>query len=1755
MDSTLTGDEIVISGMAGRFPNSANVNELRSNLLNKIDCVGDCKARWNYEHSQIPPRIGTMKALDTFDNVFFGVNGLLAEYLEPMVKIFMEIIYEAITDAGINPRKLKGSKTAIFTGNSLSESEKTFFYEKCPKLCQEKCLANDKIILQINGYSLQGLVRSMLANRSSFYFDLTGPSHNFDSNCCSGATALQAGFMAIKSGRVESAIIGASNIILHPHTSLQELLLGLLSPDGITKTFDNKADGYTRSEAIVVYFLQKARDAKRIYAEVKNIQTGFTNVCNDQFLQYPKCDSQVELMRRTLKESGLSGKDISFVEADGSGIKDVDAEEVKAIDEVYNEGRKSPLYIGSIKSNIGACSSANALNGIMKIITAMESGYISPNLHFDTPSDKIPALKEGRCKVVTELTPWTGDYAVVNNLAFSGGCSNIILKDFKKEKKNMGKPDDSLSRLVIASGRTKETVDYLLNDLENRPVDVEMLQLLYDIFETETSNHLYRGYTLLPPTGLPKTKLRNIQHYVSGEKREVWYMFSGMGSQWVGMGKALLQIPVFEKAIKKCDKVLKPRGIDIVHIITDSNPKMFDNIVNSFVGIAAIQVGLVDVLESVGLKPDFLIGHSVGELGCAYADGCITAEQMVLSSLSRGLASVETKMPRGSMAAVGLGYEELKNLCPPDIDVACHNSSTNSTISGPEESMKTFVAQLQKKKIFAKEVSVSNIAYHSRYIAPVGAKLRNYLDVIISDAKPRSKRWLSSSVPQDEWDSPKAQLSSAEYHTNNLLNSVLFAEAAKLIPPKAIVIEIAPHGLLQAIVRRSLPEEVINVPLTRRDHSDNVLFLFEALGKIYNAGCTVNVSNLYPKVSYPVSRGTPSISPLIQWDHSVKWTSRTNSQAGLIKLGQMNFIVNLTNDKWKYLNNHRIYSTTVIPTSLYLKLAWDVLNSFQTNPESSVSYTDVITHNQLILPFDENIELITMVQKGSGFFQITKDDILLCSGTVQMTAKKNKNPTYVNNDAMNHENLSSNGVYTELKMRGYEYSGPFRSIRKISTNGSSGILDWKENWTTFLDGMLQMYVLGNDTRKAQVPFKIKNIFIDTKLHEEIINKTSEVPVTVHRILGNIRAGGVEIEGIILESCEIRRNRQNILTEEISPGTIVGTFEHLPLGFKLQLVSNWKAGQLNDFDLNSISWIEDPPTKVGNKIKVEYSSVNEEDILLAKTNISLEDHEGNRLETKLFGQEYSGIDSQGNRLMGIVRNTALSNYITPDNDFTWKIPDNWSMEDAATVPLAYATAYSALMIKGELQTKEKIFIYNGACSNGQAIVNLALDITSQVFVGLIDDNDKEKLKNIFPNIPEEHYISGSQCFADQLLARTEGKGVDLLVYNGNDLSQVETCMYCMKKTGKVIVVENVKDTFLKSCQSDKVGLRNFLSEIYLFSLVPMEIINHDRAIKIKVAKLIQEGLANQTVRPLPRLVYSRERLNDAFSDRTSKGSFQKILVKVQPEDKSNKALTIPRFLCKSEASYLILEGFGDFGLELVNFLVDRGAKNIVIASELKNTGSFSKHRINFWKRSGVLVTVREELDFTNLQNIKSLLEIVNTLGTVDAIFDLQRLDNSSKRSSKSKYLFTNHLFEESKKMCPYLQQFLVFLTKKHIGESVDDTLSEDFDLTQLVLQKTNRFSGLLILLGPISGFEEKTTENEKNVPLLSIPDIIEQMDKITMSNASIVSIYHKLLNNDFEKNTKEIVVIEESEREKFEKYIKTPLTIAPNWRHQIPEEYF
>ncbi|CAH0395932.1 unnamed protein product [Bemisia tabaci] len=510
---------------------------------------------------------------------------------------------------------------------------------------------------------------------------------------------------------------------------------------------------------------------------------------------------------------------------------------------------------------MGHAESAACVVGTVKAIIALKNTKIPPNINISSP---IPELTSRGIKVVMKPTPYDEELIGINSIGFAGHFGHLLLKGNPK-KSSSTLIEENLPQIILLSSRTESGIIDVMKRVKKTKITPEFASLVNGVFSQEVQNHMYRGYAIVTSDNAHVTS--KCQR-TDGGHRPIWWVFSGMGSQWNGMGSQLMHIPIFRDVINRCDSVLAPHGVDIKHILTSKDKDIFDNILHAFVGITAVQLGFVEILRALKLEPEGIVGHSVGELGCAYADNCLTLEQTILAAHARGRASLESTLIKGMMAAVGLSYEDITGQLPKSIDVACRNSDSSCTISGPAADVEKFVSELTSQKVFARSVNVANIAYHSRYIQPAAPILLKYLKEVIPENTARSSKWISSSIPKEDWASDLATYSSPEYHTNNLLSPVLFEDAIKSIPSNAVLIEIAPHGLLQAILKRAMPGQVTNVPLTHRSSPDGVKFLLEAIGQLYLLGCEPNVSALYPPVQFPVPRDTPSLQPLVTWDHS-----------------------------------------------------------------------------------------------------------------------------------------------------------------------------------------------------------------------------------------------------------------------------------------------------------------------------------------------------------------------------------------------------------------------------------------------------------------------------------------------------------------------------------------------------------------------------------------------------------------------------------------------------------------------------------------------------------------------------------------------------------------------------------------------------------------------------------------------------------------------------------------------------------------------
>ncbi|XP_044766742.1 fatty acid synthase-like [Coccinella septempunctata] len=1846
-------EDIVISGLSGRFPESNNVEEFRQQLFDGVDMITDDERRWPAGLHGLPTRTGKLKDLAHFDAQYFGVHAKQAEQMDPQLRILLELTHEALVDAGLNPAEMRGSKCGVYLGICASESEE--YWGQDP----------DKI----NGYGLTGCCRAMFANRISYTFDFKGPSYAVDTACSSSLYALSQAIGAIRSGECDSAIVGGANLLLKPNGSLQFHRLSMLSPQGMCKAFDSSGNGYVRSEAVVAILLQKASAARRVYATVLGAKTNMDGY-KEQGITFPSGKMQQKLISEVYAETGVNPLDVNYIEAHGTGTKVGDPQEVNSIADFFCKNRKEPLLIGSVKSNMGHSEGASALCSIAKILIAMEAGIIPANLHFQNPNPDIPGLTDGRLKVVSKAQPWKGGIVAVNSFGFGGANAHVILRSNPKPKTKW--PAASVPRVVGVSGRSEEAVTELLDLTEKHKDDEEFLALVDHIHRMNIAGHNYRGYAVLDGSGTREV------NQVSSDKRPIWFVFSGMGSQWPGMAKDLMKIDVFRNSINRSADLLKPHGINLDDLLTNGTEATFNNVLNSFVSIAAVQIALTEILKALKIEPDGILGHSVGEVGCAYADGTFTAEQAVLCALARGRAILDSKLAPGAMAAVGLTWEEAKKRCPPSIYPACHNSEDSVTISGPPEEIRKFVATLTSENIFAKEVNSSGTAFHSKYIAEAGPKLRAALDQLIPNPKTRTSRWISTSIPESGWNTPLAQQSSAAYHVNNLLSPVLFYEGLKHIPENALVIEIAPTGLLQAILKRSLGPKSVNISLVKRGHKDNVNFLLSAIGKIYAAGAQPNFSEVYQSPSFPVGRGTPMLSSHVKWDHSTEWAVANFSGRGS-KSGELVVDIDLSKDTDQFLAGHTIDGRVLFPATGYLTLVWKTFAKLRNEDfeQMAVVLEDVNFHRATIMPKEGSVKFLINIFEGSGAFELCEGGSVAVSGKIRVPEDMDKEMLDLPKPEMKGDKtalpLEMKDIYKELRLRGYDYEGLFKGIKESDNYGVVGELLWKENWISYIDTMLQFSILGLNTRELYLPTRLQRAIINPKKHLEMIKSLSEdeksTPVHMYRNIGIIKAGGIELRGMkaslaprrqvqedpklekymfvpyennqmltdnqervkkdvltvlaetilenssgamkiklteavvdrpvesvlapmiknilekepliaveatvvtvgpvdttVLEENDIKHVQKDILVDPVDQnvhvvissdllthnnykvlenavsalkegGFILLEEPKMQLNIKkltsmdLQVIStqltdtklyillrkttqvpkdalvikvtesnfswveplkdamkkseaegtriylfaqgeettgligmvnclkqepgggnlrsifiqdkNAAPFSLNDYskqlqkdlihnvlkrgvwgcyrhialdhvnetqnlqvthayintltrgDLASLRWIESELSfHKGDDSKTEmchvyYAPLNFRDIMLATGKLPPDALPGNLAGQEcILGLEFSGRNSKGKRVMGMVDAKGLATTVLSDQMFLWEVPEKWSLEEASTIPIVYGTSYYALIVRGNLKPGESVLIHAGTGGVGQASIAIALHMGCKVFTTVGSQAKRDFLKKTFPQLTDRNIGNSRDSTFEQLvLSETDGRGVDVVLNSlAGDLLQAS--VRCLAKNGRFLEIGKVDLS-----NNSPLGMSILLKNTAVHGILLDALFDFDTEDKREVKRLLSEGIANGAVRPLPSTVYNDNQIEQAFRYMASGKHIGKVVLKIRDEEcrqtlipKPRTVPAIPRTYMNPEKTYVLVGGLGGFGLELANWLVNRGATNIVLTSRSGLKTGYQSLCIRRWKEKGVNVLVSTE-DASTEQGAKKLMEQANSLGPVGGIFNL------------------------------------------------------------------------------------------------------------------------------------------------------------------------
>ncbi|XP_077526204.1 fatty acid synthase-like isoform X2 [Haemaphysalis longicornis] len=1122
----MSDDDIVISGFSARFPQTDSLNEFGEKLYRGDDFITDDDTRWpRGGFMAIPKRVGKIRDLRKFDAQFFGVLPRQAEVMDPQLRLLLETSYEAIIDAGYDPAALRGRKIGVFVGCSISETG---------------CAMLESAPDDARGYAMLGSCLSMLSNRISYSFDFHGPSETVDTACSSTMTALNHAVLAIRAGRCEAAIVGGSNLILNPATSAALCRLTMLSKEGKCKVFDADADGYVRSDTVGAIFLQVASKARRVYSKLVHISAN-SDGYKTEGITSPSGKMQEKLFRDVYAEAKVKPQEVCYVEVHGTGTKVGDPEEVGAISNFFcRSPRESPLMIGSVKSNVGHAEAASGICSIAKVILALETGTIAGNLHFTKPNPDIPSLLDGTIEVVDHHKSLAGAMVGINSFGFGGANVHAILQaKLGPHVKSLPRLKPDLPRLVLMAGRNADALARTLEILEaEAPHPDSTYALLNEVGQPNVKQFPFRGFAVVPTSGDCKALVKGNPEEAPLKRKPLWFIFTGIGCQWNGMALQMMQFDVFARSIHQSNEVLKQFNFDLIGLVT-SEDNDTQSVLSAFVSISAVQVALVDLLTAVGVRPDGFLGHSLGEIGCGYADGALSAEQAVLCAYWRGRCLELGNVPKGAMAVVGLPWSEAESRCRDGVVPACHNSEDYVTVSGLADPVARLVEELKAENVFVSEVNSANMALHSPYIRSVGPALREALKQVIEEPKLRSSHWVSSSVPESSWQEPIAQRCSADYLVNNFLSPVLFYKALQHVPREAIVIEIAPHSMLKGILRGVLGQATTCLGLMKSDSDNKTLFL-RTLGQLHVLGVQLELRSLYPPVAWPVPRGTPSIAHYVSWDHSqswnvVGWHDFLNKPKVSEKVVEVDLMAN-ENDV--YLTERKLNGQVVFPAAAYMVLAWKRLTADCAKPfdQVPVIFENVTLHQNVILPTSGKVRLLVNVMHESGEFRVSNDDNAVATGRIRTAEEDlkffNVGTPCTPQGGVVYE-LDAEDVYKELRLRGYECNGVLQGIVKADLQFQHGKLKWEDNWVTFMDAMLQFVALNDHLRTSTLPRRIEYCSVDPHVQERIIANVGDagVDVVYERYLNTCSAAGMVIRNVVFSPTLPSRESQVPLLEE------------------------------------------------------------------------------------------------------------------------------------------------------------------------------------------------------------------------------------------------------------------------------------------------------------------------------------------------------------------------------------------------------------------------------------------------------------------------------------------------------------------------------------------------------------------------------------------------------------------------------------------------
>ncbi|TQM84492.1 acyl transferase domain-containing protein [Saccharothrix saharensis] len=842
-------ESIAVVGMACAFPGADSVDDYWSLLSEGRDAVTEVPAdrwstdSWYREGAPVPGHSttkwgGFLPDVAGFDARFFGVSTEEAAAMDPQQRLLLTTAWRALEDAGVPADAIAGANVGVFAGISTTD--------------YSRLMVRDHV--EPGAYTGTGTSLSVAAGRISYFLDLTGPSASTDTACSSSLVAVHNACESLRRGECDTAIVGGVNLLLDPDLVVAFSQAGMMSPTGSCKTFDASADGYVRGEGCGVVVLKRQTDAERDQDRIRALVVG-SAVNQDgrsNTLTAPNALAQQAVMRRALADSGLAPGDVGYVEAHGTGTSLGDPVELAGIAAVYGAPEaKSPLWVGSAKTNLGHLEAAAGVAGLLKAILAVEHGLVPPHLHFEQLNPHV-TLDGTRCRIPTRPQPWSDEegprVAAVSSFGFSGTNAHVIVRQAPQRPRPTD--DDSgtwrMLPLYAKSDRALAELTDAVVDVLNRTEGGADFAALCRVAHRRT-RFPYRT-TVVARTaaeafealrehrsGTPSAFVLTGTVPDTGPGPLAW-MFPGQGFARTGMARPLYQRhQAFRDALAEVDAIVRADlGASLLPTLAGEGGELVDLAQTRYgqPAMFATQYAVARLWREFGVEPDYLIGHSLGEFTAAAISGVLTLEDATGLVLLRARLMQQT--PPGAMYAVRTEHVEelLDELQDGDVAIAAFNSPGDITISGPEGATEECAARWVQRGATVTRLSV-NRAFHSPLMGPVADALADQVrHVRHHEARIPIVSTLSGELL------PASEPTGAHW-VDQLRRPVRFAEGLRTLGRLGVrhFAEMSPEPVLSPLGPRSVPDATWLTSGHRQDEDDRRLVL--SLAAWHSSGGTV----------------------------------------------------------------------------------------------------------------------------------------------------------------------------------------------------------------------------------------------------------------------------------------------------------------------------------------------------------------------------------------------------------------------------------------------------------------------------------------------------------------------------------------------------------------------------------------------------------------------------------------------------------------------------------------------------------------------------------------------------------------------------------------------------------------------------------------------------------------------------------------------------------------------------------------------------